>query len=99
MGGSDDQRESVDPSEQRGGKTPGEHEAREKGPWAETAREGVVPAELGGSDAPPEMLDKIELADPPRLMGEPESSRCDLDLTKGRLKVEPPRDRESLRLL
>jgi hypothetical protein len=58
MGGSDDQRESVDPSEQRGGKTPSEQEAREKGPWAETAREGVVPAELGGSDAPPEMLEE-----------------------------------------
>ncbi len=28
-----------------------------KGEWAETADEGIVPAELGGSDAPPEMLD------------------------------------------
>jgi hypothetical protein len=44
------------PSEQRGGTTPGEAEAREKGQWAETAAEGVVPAELGGSDAPREML-------------------------------------------
>ena len=58
MGGSDDQRESVNPSEQRGGATPGEQEAREKGPWAATASEGVVPAELGGSDAPSEMLDE-----------------------------------------
>jgi hypothetical protein len=44
------------PSEQRGGTTPDEAEAREKGPWAETAAEGIVPAELGGSDAPREML-------------------------------------------
>jgi hypothetical protein len=44
------------PSEQRGGTTPGDAEIREKGPWAETAAEGIVPAELGGSDAPREML-------------------------------------------
>ena len=48
--------DKVKPSEQRGGTTPDEGEAREKGPWAETAAEGVVPAELGGSDAPREML-------------------------------------------
>jgi hypothetical protein len=53
----DDQRSSVDPSEQRGGTTPGERESAEKGPWAAKAAEGVVPAELGGSDAPREMLD------------------------------------------
>ena len=46
------------PSEQRGGTTPDEAEAREKGEWGGTAAEGVVPAELGGSDAPPEMLDE-----------------------------------------
>jgi len=46
----DEQRDSVNPSEQRGGSTPGEQEAREKGPWAAKAAEGVVPAELGGSD-------------------------------------------------
>jgi hypothetical protein len=45
-----------EPSEQRGGTTPDEAEIREKGPWAETAAEGIVPAELGGSDAPREML-------------------------------------------
>src|SRR5690242_6607469 len=45
------------PSEQRGGTTPGEDEANEKGPWAAKAGEGVVPAELGGSDAPEELLD------------------------------------------
>jgi hypothetical protein len=50
----DDQR----PSEQRGGPTPGDDEAREKGPWAETAQEGVVPSDLGGSDAPREKLDE-----------------------------------------
>ncbi|MGZ4179803.1 MAG: hypothetical protein ACXVUL_03835 [Solirubrobacteraceae bacterium] len=53
----DDQRNPVNPSEQRGGTTPGEEEASEKGSWAATASEGVVPAELGGSDAPREMLD------------------------------------------
>lgn len=50
------------PSEQRGGTTPGDEEAREKGEWAASAQEGVVPAELGGSDAPDEML-----ADDPEL--------------------------------
>ena len=44
------------PSEQRGGTTPDEAELREKGQWSETAAEGIVPAELGGSDAPREML-------------------------------------------
>ena len=40
------------PSEQRGGTTPGPAEASEKGDWAATAADGVVPPELGGSDAP-----------------------------------------------
>ncbi len=44
------------PTEQRGGTTPDATEIREKGPWADTAAEGIVPAELGGSDAPREML-------------------------------------------
>jgi hypothetical protein len=56
MDGGDDRRSTVKPSEQRGGTTPGEQEAREKGPWAAKADEGVVPAQLGGSDAPSEML-------------------------------------------
>ena len=30
----------------------------EKGEWAETAEDGIVPAEDGGSDAPREMLDE-----------------------------------------
>jgi hypothetical protein len=46
------------PSEQIGGTTPGDEETREKGEWAGRAQDGVVPAELGGSDAPPEMLDE-----------------------------------------
>ena len=49
---------SEKPSEQRGGTTPDKAEAREKGEWGATAAEGVVPAELGGSDAPREMLDE-----------------------------------------
>ena len=40
------------PSEQRGGTNVGEDEAREKGGWVENAADGIVPAELGGSDAP-----------------------------------------------
>ena len=47
---------NVKPSEQRGGSTPGAAEAKRKGPWAARAADGVVPAELGGSDAPEEML-------------------------------------------
>jgi hypothetical protein len=58
MASDDREQGSVRPSEQRGGKTPDEDEAREKGEWAETAAEGVVPAELGGSDAPRETLDE-----------------------------------------
>ena len=46
------------PSEQRGGTTPDDAEARDKGEWAARADEGVVPADLGGSDAPREMLDE-----------------------------------------
>src|SRR5215211_3630538 len=39
-----------------GGTTPDEEEGREKGEWGATADEGVVPPDLGGSDAPREML-------------------------------------------
>src|SRR6185312_1184531 len=52
------EQDRVKPSEQRGGSTPGGAEAREKGEWAGTAADGIVPAELGGSDAPREMLDE-----------------------------------------
>ena len=48
--------ERVPPSEQRGGSSPGDREADAKGEWAATAREGVVPARAGGSDAPDELL-------------------------------------------
>lgn len=56
MAGSDPAQEAVKPTEQRGGTTPGEAEAEAKGSWAATAEDGVVPAELGGSDAPSELL-------------------------------------------
>lgn len=56
MAGSDDEQGPVKPSEQSGGTTPDEAETREKGPWSEVASEGLVPAELGGSDAPDELL-------------------------------------------
>jgi hypothetical protein len=56
MAGDDSKTGSEKPSEQRGGTVPGEREAREKGPWGGTAGEGIVPAELGGSDAPLEIL-------------------------------------------
>ena len=58
MAGSDREKGPQKPSEQRGGTTPDEAEAREKGEWAGTSDEGIVPAELGGSDAPREMLDE-----------------------------------------
>jgi hypothetical protein len=57
MAGDDDQG-TRKPSEQRGGTTPDRAEAREKGEWAETAADGIVPADLGGSDAPREMLEE-----------------------------------------
>jgi hypothetical protein len=57
MAGDDRQQGPVKPSEQRGGTNPGDEEARAKGEWAASAQEGVVPAELGGSDAPEEMLE------------------------------------------
>jgi hypothetical protein len=56
MAGSDQEQGPQKPSEQRGGTTPDEREAAEKGQWAGTADEGIVPADLGGSDAPREML-------------------------------------------
>ncbi|MGZ8649772.1 MAG: hypothetical protein ACXW08_14275 [Solirubrobacteraceae bacterium] len=56
MAGSDDEKGPQKPSEQRGGTTPDAKEAAEKGEWAGTSGEGIVPAELGGSDAPREML-------------------------------------------
>jgi hypothetical protein len=52
----DEEHDPVKPSQQSGGTTPGEAELREKGQWAETAVEGLIPAELGGADAPEELL-------------------------------------------
>jgi hypothetical protein len=57
MAGDDSKQGTEKPSEQRGGTVPGDAEAREKGPWAGTVGDGIVPAELGGSDAPAEMLE------------------------------------------
>jgi hypothetical protein len=57
MAGDDSKQDSEKPSEQRGGTTPGEAETREKGPWAGTSGDGIIPADLGGSDAPAEMLE------------------------------------------
>ena len=56
MAGDDREQGSEKPSEQRGGTTPDEAETRAKGEWAEVADEGIVPEELGGSDAPREQL-------------------------------------------
>ena len=56
MAGTEENREGRKPTEQRGGSAVGDDEAREKGSWAATAQDGVVPAELGGSDAPSEVL-------------------------------------------
>ncbi|MGI8903801.1 MAG: hypothetical protein ACR2IP_09150 [Solirubrobacteraceae bacterium] len=56
MADDDQEQGAVKPSEQRGGTTPDQAEAREKGQWAGKVQEGVVPGELGGSDAPREML-------------------------------------------
>src|SRR3954466_15178699 len=56
MAGDDSKTGPEKPSEQRGGTVPGEAEAREKGPWAGPVGDGIVPAELGGSDAPDAVL-------------------------------------------
>jgi hypothetical protein len=56
MADSDQEHGPVKPSEQGGGTTPDDAEVRRKGSWAATADEGIVPAELGGSDAPREGL-------------------------------------------
>ena len=62
MSGSDEDQDRVKPTEQRGGTNPDEAEAREKGQWAGTVEDGMVPAELGGSDSPQDLL-----ADDPEL--------------------------------
>jgi hypothetical protein len=62
MAGSDTGPRHVKPSEQSGGTKPDRAEARAKGEWAGTVADGMVPAELGGSDAPADLL-----ADDPEL--------------------------------
>lgn len=65
MGDGDEQQDVVPPTERSGGSAPSDDEAREKGPWAARAGEGVVPGHLDGSDAPDEMLaPEPELGDP-----------------------------------
>jgi hypothetical protein len=62
------------PTERTGGTPPGDDEARDKGQWAARAEDGVVPAELGGSDAPPEILpDDPELGSD--VLGRPAASQ------------------------
>jgi hypothetical protein len=63
MAGDDTKQGSEKPTRQRGGTTPGDAEARAKGEWAGTAQDGVVPADLGGSDAPAEMLEDAPAMD------------------------------------
>lgn len=58
MAGDDQDRDTLKPTAQRGGSVPGKDEARAKGPWAAKAQDGVVPADLGGSDAPADLLSK-----------------------------------------
>jgi hypothetical protein len=71
------------PSEQRIANKPDDKEAREKGEWASTAQEGIVPAEEGGSDAPPELqADDPELGS--EVTGRPASSEAsEIDLSAG----------------
>jgi hypothetical protein len=47
--------EEREASERRIAHKPADEEAREKGEWASTAQEGIVPASQGGSDAPPSL--------------------------------------------
>ena len=71
------------PSERRIAAKPGDEEAREKGDWAATAQEGIVPAEQGGSDAPPELQgDDPELGS--EVTGRPASEEAsEIDLEAG----------------
>jgi hypothetical protein len=71
------------PSEQRGGATPDTAEIGEKGPWAEVAAEGIVPAEVGGSDAPREMLAEDPQLGSDVLGATTGSTESDIDATAG----------------
>jgi hypothetical protein len=55
MPGTDQEQSIVPPSETSGGAAPDAQETAEKGDWAGKAGEGIVPADLGGADAPPEL--------------------------------------------
>jgi hypothetical protein len=80
----DQEEQPVPPSEQRGGTTPDESEAREKGPWAAKAADGVVPADLGGSDAPENVL-----GDDPSLEGSVLGETTGSDEPATRTGVDP----------
>lgn len=56
MADRDQDRNAAKPTEQRGGSVLGEGEAQRKGAWAARAQDGVVPADLGGSDASADLL-------------------------------------------
>jgi hypothetical protein len=56
MADSKQEQNRAKPSVQRGGGALHDKEVREKGQWASTAGDGIVPAEVGGSEAPHEML-------------------------------------------
>jgi hypothetical protein len=75
--------EEREPTEQRIANKPGDDEAREKGEWAATAQEGIVPAEQGGSDAPPSLQpDDPELGS--EVTGRPaDSEASEIDLEAG----------------
>jgi hypothetical protein len=62
MATTDPEESIVPPSETSGGGSPDAQEVAQKGDWAGHADQGVVPADLGGADAPREML-----ADDPEL--------------------------------
>ncbi len=55
MANQDEDHDVAMPTGQRGGSELGEDEARRKGPWAAKAQGGIVPEELGGSDASAEL--------------------------------------------
>jgi hypothetical protein len=56
MATTDPEQSIVPPSETSGGQSPDPQEKAQKGDWAAHADEGLVPADLGGADAPREML-------------------------------------------
>ena len=57
MATTDPEESIVPPTETSGGRSPDAQEKAQKGDWAAQADEGIVPTELGGADAPREMLD------------------------------------------